>query len=267
MEEWRLILDDAQDAFHNMAVDETIFRSFHAVQLPPTIRFYTWRKPSISLGRFQKIDDLNMTFCEERAIDVVRRPTGGRAVLHGTDLTFSIVKRNDSRSVKESYKKLGEAVAYGLSDIGTSAQVFQDASSRADMRSVANCFDLKAAFEVAIDGCKILGSAQVRNERAVLQQNSLLLKVPSADNLNAFIGGNSEVGAPRAAVNVDKDIVIESLCKAIERTFRVKLCRSSLTEDEENAVAELVLLKYGTNAWNLFGCRDFVDTPTADVIY
>jgi len=268
MEKWRLILDEAGDAYWNMAVDEALFRMFCAERSNPAVRFYTWTVPSISLGRFQKPEgSVDAEFCLQRGIPIVRRPTGGRAVLHGTDLTFSIVKRNDGCSVAESYQRLSQAVTEALTAIGVPVQTFRDGSDRAAMRSVSNCFDLKAPFEVAIDGCKILGSAQVRNERATLQQNSLILEIPSADNRNAFRGGDSQGRDPQAAVHVEKNIVIGALSKAFEHEIGVRLEPSGFTRQEDLLARELVQLKYSTEAWNLLGSRDFVDTPSGVVIY
>ncbi|MBN2538425.1 MAG: lipoate--protein ligase family protein, partial [Deltaproteobacteria bacterium] len=94
MDTWRIIPFEQYDPFENMAIDEAIFRVNQRREMPPTLRFYGWKKPAVSLGYFQHAEsEIQCGYCRDRDIDIVRRPTGGKAVLHGDDLTYSLVAR------------------------------------------------------------------------------------------------------------------------------------------------------------------------------
>ena len=254
MESWRVIEHPAGEAAWNMAVDEALLWSYTSGKSPATIRFYSWDVPSISLGRFQKIDgSLDLPYCASRRIAVVRRPTGGRAVLHGTDLTFSVIQENGRRSIQDSYRNLCIAVQTALLAAGVPATTFKDSSDMARMRSVANCFDLKAPFEIALHGRKILGCAQLRTDRAILQQNSLLLEPPSSDNLNAFVGRCPDPSGLCVSDYAERELVLSCVCREIEQLFDISLQRSGLTPEEESVARSLAQSKYRTDAWNLNG--------------
>jgi lipoate-protein ligase A len=120
---WRLIQDGAGHAAWNMAVDEAILEAIIAGEQPPTVRFYRWAKPSVSLGRLQRAEKvLNMSLCRERGIPVVQRLTGGKAVLHGHDLTLCVVAPLRSfapaRRVLEVHLRLVTALARGFRMLG-----------------------------------------------------------------------------------------------------------------------------------------------------
>ncbi|MDO8586613.1 MAG: biotin/lipoate A/B protein ligase family protein [Armatimonadota bacterium] len=244
MDSWRLIEHGPGGAHWNMAVDEALFRSFSGGETPAVVRFYGWDSPAISLGRFQRVEgSIDVELCKGQGIALVRRPTGGRAVFHGTDVTFSIVKENDGGSVAESYRELGEAVAAELSSIGIPAVAFSESSGRRAMRSETNCFNLKSRFEVGVNGRKALGSAQFRTDRAILQQNSLIL-------------GNG------AVTGVDLEAVRGAVRAAIRQAFGVTLNASFLSKEEESTAEELVRGKYGVDLWNLVGSDGVSSGPS-----
>jgi lipoyl(octanoyl) transferase len=240
MDVWRLIEDPPCDACWNMAADEALLRSFEGGQAPPTIRFYSWKVPAISLGRFQRIEgSIDQRFCESHGIPIVRRPTGGRAVLHGTDLTFSVVKPKCGQSVQESYQGLSKAVMRALTECGVPVESFGTASEPSRMRGVNNCFELQAPFEAALDGRKVLGCAQLRGQHGILQQNSLFLEPPASDNLDAFVNGAAWHGASCVADYVDRETLVHAICRAVEQAFRVSLKPSCMSEAEEMTARNL----------------------------
>jgi lipoyl(octanoyl) transferase len=265
---WRLIIDGPSEAAWNMAVDETLFRTFRA-GANPALRFYSWDRPSITLGRFQKVEGaIDISFCESHYIPIVRRPTGGRAVLHGTDLTFSLVKGNDGDSVRESYTDLSLALSLALRSLGVPVETISRTSNRREMRSISDCFQLKAEFELSLDGRKVLGSAQMRTSEGILQQNSLVLWASPADNHNAFVGGCPNEGVPRSVGDyANCNEVIQAICQAIEKQFGVRFEPSLLSEEEHRMSEQLTLHKYRAEAWNALGERGFVDTTLAAVVY
>jgi lipoyl(octanoyl) transferase len=258
MDTWRLIHHPNGDPYWNMAVDEELLRSVATGQSPPTVRFYGWNVPTISLGRYQDIEgSLDQEFCRSRGIPIVRRPTGGRAVFHDSEITFSIVRENSGGSVQDSYRQLSKAVIDALLELGVPAHPFGSSSDSARMSAVPDCFDLKASFEVAVDGAKVFGCAQYRSDAAILQQNSLRIKHPAADNLNAFVRVGSREHGHCITDFAEKDAIIASLSRSIERNFGKSLAAAPLSETEGLIATTLASHKYRTDLWNLNGatCR------------
>jgi lipoate-protein ligase A len=129
MGSWRLIIDDNHDAFTNMAIDEAILQHTVASSTrTPTLRFYTWSCPSISIGRFQNIgQEINLANCKQDKVPVVRRPTGGRAVFHNAELTYSITIPTTypglPANITESYKIISAGFVRGLKLLGINASL------------------------------------------------------------------------------------------------------------------------------------------------
>jgi len=264
---WRLIRHGPMDAYWNMAVDEAIFLTSRRSECKPTLRFYTWDRPSISLGRFQKVaGSIDVDFCRKRNIPIVRRPTGGRGVLHGTDLTFSVVNNNSDQSVEASYALMSRIVVDALGDLGVPAQPFRVCSDRNQMGSTPNCFDLHAGFEVGLDGRKTLGSAQLRQEGRILQQNSLVLETPCSDNLNAFVGSCPQQAGSCIGQYADSSMVMRAICKKMEETLKLSFLVSDLEPVESELARRLLTAKYETPEWNMAGSR-IVDTQFMSVLY
>ncbi|MBF0521057.1 MAG: octanoyltransferase, partial [Nitrospirae bacterium] len=140
---WRLITYSTNSAGFNMALDEAIAESVVAGFVPPTLRFYGWIHPSITIGAFQKVSDINLTRCNELEIPVVRRPTGGRAILHGNELTysFSSVAGKDAPSVPftdsllNNYKLISSAFLRAVRNLGIDAVLSQRRLNRRTLSS------------------------------------------------------------------------------------------------------------------------------------
>jgi len=214
-----------------MAVDEAIFEAFIRGDVPPTIRFYGWLQQSVTIGRLQPISSVPKGWGNS----IVRRPTGGRAVLHGKDLTFSIIVGAETLGspVKESYRRVGEAVARALTAVGVSAELCRNTTPPAAVRGIGDCFDLTLDYELSVQGRKTLGSAQVRRSGAVLQQNSL--QSPSGERWPDING------------------LIDAIITAIEAEFGAKLEYGELTEKELQFAHELADNKYASDRWNQLG--------------
>jgi lipoyl(octanoyl) transferase len=178
---WRVLSDGPRDGPWNMAVDEAIAHAVGARQVPPTVRFYAWNGPTVSLGRFQDARGVVAPDARERrGIGVVRRPTGGRAVLHDDEITYSVCAPLDGAwgrgSVTESFRLIGAGLVVGLRDLGVAASLGDGGDDRSRERSAA-CFQGRRLPAVVADGRKLVGSAQRRWERALLQHGSLLVRV------------------------------------------------------------------------------------------
>ncbi len=228
---WRVIPYEESEASWNMAVDEAIFQAFIAGSVPATVRFYGWIEPSVTIGRLQPVASVP----EGWGTIIVRRPTGGRAVYHGKDLTFSISVGADTlgSKVRESYRRVGEAVSRALVSIGVPAELCRTTTPPAAVRGIGNCFDLTTDYELAVAGKKTLGSAQVRHSDAVLQQNSLA--DPSGESWKNL------------------DDLVAAIVREIEIEFGVNTTLDKLTEAELKMARLLADNKYADDGWNLEG--------------
>ncbi len=161
-----------------MAIDEAISQAVAEGLAPPTLRFYAWEPPCVSLGRNQKIAEVDAGRCAELGYDVVRRPTGGRAILHTDELTYSIIAAPDhplmAGYVLDSYLRISRGLVAGLRRLGIEAEEAPGAN-RAGPDVSAACFEVPSAYEIVAGGRKLLGSAQHRRARSVLQHGSLPL--------------------------------------------------------------------------------------------
>jgi lipoate-protein ligase A len=177
---WSLILDDALDGADNMAIDANLLSEVENSSEPTTIvRLYRWRRPTISLGRNQKISAaVDEAFCAEKGIDVVHRPTGGRAVLHDDELTYAVAS-NDSAcfgdTIYANYKSVSEALCSGFNLLGVPAVLAPETRKASADHSEMDlpCFISPSRYELMVEGRKIVGSAQRRLRRGFLQHGSM----------------------------------------------------------------------------------------------
>lgn len=176
---WRLIDTEPMSGSRNMAFDEAILRT-----APPgsvTLRTYSWNPPCLSLGCFQKYSEVNILKTKELGFDVIRRPTGGRAVLHDKELTYSIVAKPPhpilEQKVLDSYYFLCQGIVMGLNCLGVNAKLKKSEDKEL---STPSCFAAPTFNDIEADGKKLVGSAQMRNSDGMLQHGSILIDV----NLN-----------------------------------------------------------------------------------
>ncbi len=174
----RLIRHEPADGATNMAIDEAILASVREGASPLTLRFYAWAPPCLSLGRGQPLADVDLDACRADGVDVVRRPTGGRAIFHTDELTYSLaLLQDDPRAeggVVESYRRLSEGLLAGLRLLGVEAR--QASGQQKDRQALtAVCFEVPSDYEITARGRKLLGSAQWRARGAVLQHGTLPL--------------------------------------------------------------------------------------------
>lgn len=278
--EWRLIKDSYHNGFINMAVDEAIMIAHKNGLVPPTIRFYQWSPPAVSLGYFQDLKkEINVKVCQDIGIDIVRRPTGGKAVLHDQELTYSfIIKENDplvNDSILETYKKISGGIIRGLSYLGIKAELVPlrgklenhllGRSDKArihhlDFKSI--CFSVPSQYEVQVEGKKIVGSAQVRKGGVVLQHGSLLIKLEKDKLFSVFNFPSVQIREKLKSKfkatsleeilkrKIDFSELSNILPRGFEEEFGVRLVESKLTEPEENIFKDLLENKYLTYEWN-----------------
>jgi lipoate-protein ligase A len=184
-----LIIDASASGAENMRRDVELLDACARGAIPGAVRLYSFAPACLSLGRMQPIDDVDLDACARDGVDVVRRPSGGRAVLHDQEVTYAVVCRSTDPvfggRVLESCSRIHEAVAAGLATLGvrTTPRALP-ANLRRDARAVAavaDCFARPAAHELLDDrGRKLVGSAQARRAGALLQHGSVLLESPRA---------------------------------------------------------------------------------------
>ncbi|TAL24189.1 MAG: lipoate--protein ligase family protein [Nitrospirae bacterium] len=187
---WRIINSTPCSASYNMALDEALAVSVRKGASPPTLRLYSWDRPSLSLGRFQKSSDINIGYCRANRIQIVKRPTGGRAILHGDELTYSFSVRTDyepfSKGLLDSYEKISAAFNLALKKLGIQAEAKKHREKGRVLARSPLCFQSSSFGEILIDKKKVIGSAQKRWPDSLLQQGSIPYIIDEAAIINAF---------------------------------------------------------------------------------
>jgi lipoate-protein ligase A len=253
------IIDNGQvSAFYNMALDEAICKEVREKHSPPTLRLYGWDRPSVSIGHFQKVSEINSGHCHEKGYNVVRRLTGGRAILHDSELTYSFSAPADTPPFKgnllENYKTISDALIAALGNLNIGAQI-----SFARKRTIGtrnpSCFRALSFGEITVDGKKIIGSAQKRYSNGFLQQGSILFSFDPKILCTVLKGSKPEdymkVGSlDECFAQVSLKELKISLKRAFEEVLGVKLIHDAPSRHEANIAKELEKDKYSTPEWN-----------------
>jgi lipoate-protein ligase A len=243
-----------------MALDEAIAVSVRKGDAPPTLRLYGWDRPSVSLGSFQKIGDINAQFCSEKNIPVVRRPTGGRGILHGDELTYSFSSRNEgffSGGLLDSYRQLSTAFKSALETLGLDVTIKKERESGSALNRTALCFRSTSYGEMSLQAKKLVGSAQKRWKDGLLQQGSLPYAIDEGGTRNVFNLSPSAVlkdrmiGLREALPGLDTEKLREMIRVSFEKTFRIRFLCSGLSQEEDRLARELENRKYRSPHWNL----------------
>jgi lipoate-protein ligase A len=263
---WRLIVSGDADGPTNMANDEAILESVAAGDSRPTLRFYGWDPASMSLGHRQPWDDVDFDRCAELGWDVVRRPTGGRAILHVDELTYSICAPvSEPRvhgSVLESYQRLSEALIAGLKLMGLdpakAKPYYEDTGS-----SGPACFDGPSNYEITIGQRKLIGSAQVRKKNVVLQHGTLPLFgeiTRVADGLWFDLPGQRNALMNRLYYRastlelalgrtIEFSEAVSTMRQGFTKALNLEFTEAGLSETEIARALELRAEKYANDAW------------------
>ena len=266
-EHWRLIVDATRDGPMNMAIDEAILEAVGRGEVPPTLRLYQWEPACLSVGYAQRIADVDMARIEERGWHLVRRMTGGRAILHTDELTYSVALPEShplaGGSIVDSYRRLSSALLVALNQIGLSAHADKRAAGAAAAGPV--CFEVPSDYEIAAGGKKLIGSAQVRKQNAALQHGSLPLHGDVSRICDALVFqdetarqdarsrvlGRATTLADALGQPVNWDRVARAVCTAFATTFSLCLDEAPLTPAERQRSLELRAMRYASRDWNL----------------
>ena len=228
------------NAFMNMAIDEVLLTS-----RVPVLRFYQWEPCAVSIGRYQELDDIDLEYCAENSIDVVRRITGGKAVLHEKELTYSFIIDKDEmpQSIIESYKVISSAIIQGLRVLGLKPEMNR---SKVENRDNPVCFQEPSFNELTINRKKFVGSAQVRRKEKLLQHGSILTGIDTEKHSCCF-KKKPEVHDLRKRITYI-DIPEEKLKSAIKHGFsgyfNTSMNERSLCDREISEAEELAGMRY-----------------------
>lgn len=246
---WRLIIDGRVPGATNMAVDGAVLASRRAGSCAPTLRLYRWEVPTVTLGRFQKLDGVDLEACERRGFDVVRRPTGGRGVLHDDELTYSVVADladGAPRGVVASYQHISNALAEAYRALGVDAELTR--RSRGPAGSAA-CYLHATPADLSLGAAKLSGSAQVWSGDAVLQHGSFVRTRDTEAEAEVFrldekgrasLTGSTATLADALGAAPTVEEIAEAAVRAFESVLGVRLEPGVLTADEVGLAARLV---------------------------
>lgn len=268
MKTWRLIEDSQHGAAENMAIDEAIMLSCTDGSAPPTVRIYSWSRPSISLGCLQPIlrqaqdvrGGFDVDFCRGQGIELVRRITGGRAVIHGSDVTFSIALRESDlpegcSSVLECHQWMMGGIVAALRLLGIDSAIGGGplrTPHSAISNAAADCFAHIAECDVRVGQKKAVGSAQVRRSGAVLEQGSIPYAAPGFDTTRVFGRATKSVSAEDIPLaGVASSAIEQALIGGFSELLLGNLTQDALSSDEKKLAAELARDKYSTPEWTL----------------
>ncbi len=256
----------------NMAIDEALIGFVGRGEVAPTLRFYSWEPRGLSVGHFQRaVKDIDRERIEQLGIPIVRRMTGGRAVLHADELTYSIVIPETSeglpKTVIESYRMLTEGVRKGYHHLGIPVEfsVPMTEQEKEELRKPksAVCFDAASYYELAVGKRKVAGSAQVRHQGVVLQHGSVPLSVDEGELFDCFVYEDETIRERMKARFAGKAVALNELAgrtvsfeevrvaflKGFEEALQLTFTPLEFTEHQWQEIERLAA-KYRSEEWN-----------------
>ncbi len=244
----RVILDEAKPGAVNMAIDEAILEAVNEGLSPATLRFYRWEEPTISLGYFQKYEELAEQEEAIRRLPVVRRQTGGGAILHDDELTYALIlpirgpEKESVTSIEVMYQIVHDAYIRSLERLGVRAG-YRGGEDRGNaQRGPFFCFARRHRLDLVVGEDKLLGSAQRRVKKAVLQHGSLILGRHFPQQPSAAV-------AEAAEREVDMELFIRGVIEIIGEHLELKVVEGAMSEDELSRLGRL-REKYEGDEWN-----------------
>lgn len=267
MHKWRLINSGEQTGAMNMALDEALLNSVANGLSLPVLRFYRWQPATVTLGYAQSVHtDLDLDVCAQAGLDVVRRSTGGRAVLHDQEVTYAVISPLNTGlfggSVLECYRAISEVLQKTLLQLGLPAELVPGKSRGGQQNAMkAVCFSVPSQYELVIEGRKVAGSAQKRHRQSFLQHGSLPLemdlnllgKVLKTDVNMATSGSLESVGWLNrwSKEKLTIDAVEKVLTEVFSTHLQVEWDRSEPSPRELQEAESLCAEKFSCPEWNL----------------
>ncbi|WP_099360684.1 lipoate--protein ligase family protein [Fredinandcohnia onubensis] len=272
-EVWRFIDSGNCSPEFNMALDEALLDWNSEGKIPPTIRFYGWNPPTLSIGYFQKVErEIDLEAVKKYGLGFVRRPTGGRGVLHDQELTYSVIVSEEHpempHTVTEAYRVISEGILQGFLKLGLDAYfaVPKTAEEREGLKNPrsAVCFDAPSWYELVVEGRKVAGSAQTRQKGVILQHGSILLDIDEDKLFDLFKYPSERIKERMQRNFKNKAVAINSLREnpvtideakqafkeGFEDGLNIVLEPYQLTDEELDYVHEIAKKRYKSDEWN-----------------
>ncbi len=268
METWYFVDSAHLTPALNMAMDEALMNWHREGKIPPVLRFYGWDPAGLSVGYFQKVHGkIDVDSVKSHGYELVRRQTGGRAVLHDNELTYSVIVSEQHpdmpASVKEAYLVISQGLLEGFKELDIAAE-FAIPEGKLDTNGSAVCFEEPSWYELIVDGKKAAGSAQTRKKGIILQHGSIPIEVDETKLFDMFIYKNERIKERARKAFSDKAISINNLSPAkksytevkkafqqgFEKGLNLNLEPFHLTEEQWAEVNQIAEEKYSSDKWN-----------------
>ncbi len=270
---WAFIDSGNSTPAFNMALDEALLNWHSNGEIPPVVRFYGWNPATLSIGYFQRAEkEINIAEVKRQGLGFIRRPTGGRAVLHEHELTYSVIVNEEypdmPKNVTEAYRVISEGILMGFRNLGLDAY-FAVPSTEKEKAALKEprtsvCFDAPSWYELVVEGRKVAGSAQTRQKGVILQHGSILLDIDDEKLFSLFNFTNERVkermmkSFKNKAVAINdlhtRKISLDEAKDAFHQGFatglNINLEPLILTKDQEKEVTNLAQDKYEADEWN-----------------
>lgn len=270
---WYFINSGPCSPSYNMAMDEALLDWHSEGLIPPVIRFYEWNPATLSIGYFQTVEkEIDIEAVKRLGLGFVRRPTGGRGVLHEHELTYSVIVTENYPSmpatVTEAYRVISEGLLLGFQNLGLNAyfSVPNTDEQKENLKKPksAVCFDAPSWYELVVEGKKVAGSAQTRQKGVILQHGAILLDLDEDKLIQTFKFASEEVrekvrkGLSQKAVSINKiiskPVTMEDCKTAFKKGFsdalEIELVEYKLTQEQTNYVKQLEATRYANDIWN-----------------
>lgn len=265
---WRLIKTPPAPGDWNMAVDEAILQAVGRDEVLPTLRLYAWDPPCISLGYAQSYQDVDEKALLANGWEIVRRATGGRAILHTDELTYSVIGPGHEPRLEgdilSSYKRISQALLHTLENLKLSVKALPKEKTSKGTVYDPVCFDVPSNYEITVDGKKLVGSAQARRKEGVLQHGTLplfgdLTRITQAlaypdEKKRQDAADKLLVRATTAENALGKKVswneAAEAMILAFTNELNIEFSIGELTEKEIIQTKQLIKEKYGNSNWN-----------------
>ncbi|MDA8104477.1 MAG: biotin/lipoate A/B protein ligase family protein [Nitrospiraceae bacterium] len=259
-EAWRLIDSGRCGAAFNMALDEAIATRVRRDGLSPVLRLYGWDRPSLSLGCFQKASEVDAGYCRSRGIPIVRRPTGGRAILHDEELTYSFAATTGSglfsHGLLDSYRKVAAAFHLAFQKLGVRAEAKERREKGRVLAGSPLCFQSSSYGEILVEDKKVVGSAQKRWEDGMLQQGSFPY-VFREDEIRRIFGDGQytalkecTIGLREVLPGIVEERFREAIISSFGEVFGISFLQDRPSPEELSLARGLEEEKYLQDHWN-----------------
>ena len=268
---WNFIQSGKCSPSFNMALDEALLDWHSKGEIGPVLRLYEWDPATLSIGYFQSVEkEIDMDAVKQQNLGFVRRPTGGRGVLHEHELTYSVIVSeeypNMPETVTEAYRVISGGLLEGFRNLGLDASFSVpsgELSEQLKSPESAVCFDASSWYELVVEGKKVAGSAQTRQKGVILQHGAILLSLDE-DKLVSLFKFDSEsirekvrIALPKKAVAIDRltdrpitiEMCREAFSKGFEKALAIELVPYILTEEQLATVRDIEQRKYANPEW------------------